>query len=401
MSLKGQLEAFYLASLLQLLSHESKTGVLQVNGGGNKVKIFVKNGLVVYASSSQKQHRLGHLLKVGGLVSPGDLHKYLQLARKKKQKVGRVLVEEGVVSKKDLTKLLRHQVKEILNDLFLWKSGEFEFKEISFSVEGQLITEINTMEIVLEASRRTDEWSVITKHITDDSLVFKPSQQGQSQEEVKLDKREWRILSLIDGRRTVKQVVADSGLGEFVAFKTIYSLLFSGFIEKSTAGPEKTADLARYSDMIGTYNDILRVVHTNLETELGNRVYTLFDECKTELVPKQKKLLRHFDVKKAAKANTEKILESMDGFKDFYEGRISLVHSFNSLLLCILQKAADIVGTRIIQKALEQTEQLIAYVKEFQNEATEKIKIVYEVENIFEEVRKGILAREKSKGKLW
>lgn len=401
MSLKGQLEAFYLASLLQLLSHESKTGVLQVSGGGNKVKIFVKDGLVVYASSSQKQHRLGHLLKVSGLVSPEDLHKYLQLARKKKQKVGRVLVEEGVVSKKDLTKLLRHQVKEILNDMFLWKSGEFEFKEIPFSVQGQLITEINTMEIVLEASRRTDEWSVITKHITDDSLVFKPSQQGQSQEEVKLDKREWRILSLIDGRRTVKQVVTDSGLGEFVAFKTIYSLLFSGFVEKSTAGPEKTGDLARYSDMIGTYNDILRVVHTNLETELGNRVYTLFDECKTELVPKQKKLLKHFDVKKDAKANTEKMLEGMDGFKDFYEGRISLVHSFNSLLLCILQRAADIVGARIIQKALEQTEQLLAYVKEFQNEATEKIKIVYEVENMFEEVRKGILGRDKSKGRLW
>jgi len=401
MSLKGQLEAFYLASLLQLLSHESKTGVLQVSGGGNKVKIFVKDGLVVYALSSQKQHHLGHLLKVGGLVPPGDLHKYLQLARKKKQKVGRVLVEEGVISKKDLTKLLRHQVKEIVNDMFLWKSGEFEFKEIPFSVGGQLITEINTMEIVLDASRRTDEWSVITKHITDDSLVFKASQQGESQEEIKLDKREWRILSLIDGRRTVKQVVTESGLGEFVAFKTIYSLLFSGFVEKSTAGPEKTGDLARYSDMIGTYNDILRVVHTNLETELGNRVYTLFDECKTELIPKQRMLLKHFDVKKDAKANTEKMLESMDGFKDFYEGRISLVHSFNCLLLGILEKAADIVGARIIQKALEQTEQLLAYVKEFQNEATEKIKIVYEVENIFEEVRTGILGREKSKAKLW
>ncbi|MDY6953900.1 MAG: DUF4388 domain-containing protein [Thermodesulfobacteriota bacterium] len=401
MSLKGQLEAFYLASLLQLLSQESKTGVLQVSGGGHNVKVFVKDGLVVYASSSQKQHRLGHLLKAGGFISPEDLHKCLQLARKRKQKIGRVFVEEGLVSKKDLTKLLRRQVKEILNDMFFWKTGQFEFKEIPFSVEGQLITEINIMEIVLDASRRTDEWSVITKHITDDSLVFKPSAQGQRQEGVKLDKREWGVLSLIDGRRTVKQVVTESGLGEFVAYKTIYSLLLSGFVEKSAAGPEETGDLARYADMIGTYNDILRVVHTNLETELGKRVYTLFDKCKGELVPKQKKLLTHFDVKKDAKVNTEKVLEGMDGFKDYYEGRISLVHSFNSLLLGVLEKAADIVGARIIQRALEQTEQLLAYVKEFQNEATEKIKIVYEVENIFQQVRKGLSEKEKSKGRLW
>jgi hypothetical protein len=401
MSLKGQLEAFYLASLLQLLAHESKTGVLQVSGGGNKVKVFVKDGLVVYASSSQKEHRLGHLLKIGGYVSPEDLHQCLLLARQRKQKVGRVLVDEGAVSKKDLKKLLRQQVKEILNDMFLWKTGEFEFKEISFSVAGQLVTEINAMEIVLDTSRRTDEWSVITKHITDDSLVFRPSEQGQRQEEVKLNKREWGVLSLIDGRRTVKQVVADSGLGEFAAFKTIYSLLFSGFIEKSTAGPERTGDLARYSDIVGTYNDIFRVVYSNLETELGKRVYTLFDECKKGLVPKQKGLLQSFHVNKDANTNTENILDSMDGFKDFYEGRIALVHSFNSLLLSVLRRAAEIVGAKIIQRVLAQTEQLLAYVKEFQNEATEKIKIVYEVENIFEEVRKGLLGREKSKGRLW
>jgi hypothetical protein len=399
MSLKGELEAFYLASLLQLLAHESKTGVLQVSDGSNKVKVFIKDGLVVYASSSQKEHRLGHLLRIGGLVSPEDVHKCLQLAQKRKQKVGRVLVEEGFISKKNLKKLLRHQVKEILNDIFLWKSGDFEFKEIPFSIEGQLITQINTMEIVLEASRRTDEWSVITKHITDDNLIFKPSPQEQSQDEIKLDKKEWRILSLMDGNRTVKQVVNDSGLGEFVAYKTIYSLLFSGFIEKSVAGPEKTGDVARYSDMIGTYNDILRVVHINLETELGNRVYTMFDECKDELVPKQKALLKNLDVRKEGNVNVEMILESMGGFKDFHEGRVFLVHSFNSLLLSILNKAAAVVGAKIIQRTLKQTEQLLAYVKEFQNEATERIKIVYEVENILAEVKKSITGTEKPKRK--
>ncbi|NVL92262.1 MAG: DUF4388 domain-containing protein, partial [Desulfobacterales bacterium] len=59
MSLKGKLEAFYLASLLQLLSHEKKTGVLQLSDGDNIVKIFVKDGVIVYASSSQREFRLG------------------------------------------------------------------------------------------------------------------------------------------------------------------------------------------------------------------------------------------------------------------------------------------------------------------------------------------------------
>ena len=94
MSLKGGLETFYLASLLQLLSTDQKTGVLQVSDGENYVKIFMKDGIIVYASSSKKEHLLGHLLKVKGMISDEDLQKCLELGKVNRQKLGRILVEE-------------------------------------------------------------------------------------------------------------------------------------------------------------------------------------------------------------------------------------------------------------------------------------------------------------------
>lgn len=390
MSLKGKLEAFYLASLLQLLSHEKKTGVLQLSDGDNIVKIFVKDGVIVYASSSQREFRLGHLVTIKGIVPAEKVHECLGLAKKKRQSLGKILVEKGYISKQNLKDLLQQQAKEILNSVFLWKTGKFEYKDAPLSVEGKLVTQMNTLEIILESSRLTDEWSVITKQINDGNLIFKPSKKSQDLDEVKLDKKEWRVLSLMDGIRPVKQVVKDSGLGEFVTYKTIYTLLFSGFIEKSEAGYEESKYVADYSDVISTYNDILRVVHRNLEAEVGDRAFAIFDKCKTELVPKQRALLKAFEVRKDAKINVKAILEDMSGFKDFHEGRVSLVHSFNSLLLGILDRAAKLVGQGIIRKTLNETEQLLSYVKEFQTEATEKIKIVYEVENILAEVRENI-----------
>ncbi len=399
MSLKGKLEAFYLASLLQLLSNEKKTGVLQLSDGDNIVKIFVKDGVIVYASSSQREFRLGHLVRIKGIVPAEKVHECLLLAKKKRQSLGRILVEKGYISKQNLKELLQQQAKEILNSVFLWKTGEFEYKDAPLSVEGKLVTQMNTLEIILESSRLTDEWSVITKQINDDSLVFKPSKKSQDLDEVKLDKKEWRVLSLMDGIRPVKQVVKDSGLGEFVTYKTIYTLLFSGFIEKTEAGYEESKYIADYSDVITTYNDILRVVHRNLEAEVGDRAFAIFDKCKTELVPKQRALLKAFEVRKDAKSNAKVILQDMSGFKDFHEGRVSLVHSFNSLLLGILDRAAKLVGQGIIRKTLNETEQLLSYVKEFQTEATEKIKIVYEVENILAEVRENIGKERKVKAK--
>ena len=399
MSLKGKLEAFYLASLLQLLSHEKKTGVLQLSDGDNIVKIFVKDGVIVYASSSQREFRLGHLVRIKGIVPAEKVQECLLLAKKKGQSLGKILVEKGYISKQNLKELLQQQAKEILNSVFLWKTGEFDYKDAPLSVEGKLVTQMNTLEIILESSRLTDEWSVITKQINDGNLIFKPSRKSQDLDEVKLDKKEWRVLSLMDGIRPVKQVVKDSGLGEFVTYKTIYTLLFSGFIEKTEAGYEESKYIADYSDVITTYNDILRVVHRTLEAEVGDRAFAIFDKCKTELVPKQRALLKAFEVRKDAKFNVKSILGDMSGFKDFHEGRVSLVHSFNSLLLGILDRAAKLVGQGIIRKTLNETEQLLSYVKEFQTEATEKIKIVYEVENILAEVRENIGKEKKVKAK--
>jgi hypothetical protein len=39
----------------------------------------------------------------------------------------------------------------------MWKKGNFEFSQSHFNLTGHVITELNTMELILEASRRVDE----------------------------------------------------------------------------------------------------------------------------------------------------------------------------------------------------------------------------------------------------
>ena len=202
MSLKGNLETFNLTSLLQLLSDDQKTGVLQVNNNENSVKIFMKDGIIVSATSTQSNMQLGNLLLSRRILSRDNLKGCLTEAKGKKLKLGSVLVKNGYCSKENLRDLLHYQVKEILYSLFLWNSGEFEYKDVDLKVEGKLLTIINTMEILLEASRRIDEWSLITKQIPSDDIIFKLSDKREHKDEVTLNKDEWNTLSLIDGNRT-------------------------------------------------------------------------------------------------------------------------------------------------------------------------------------------------------
>ena len=88
MALQGNLETFFLASVFQLLCNDKKTGVLQVGDEGNEVKVYFKEGTVIYAISSQKEHRIGYFLKSKGMLSERDLQKCLQVAKQKKFQLG-------------------------------------------------------------------------------------------------------------------------------------------------------------------------------------------------------------------------------------------------------------------------------------------------------------------------
>lgn len=233
MALRGNIETFYLSSLLQLLSNDNKTGVLQLSSRDDIVKIFFKEGTIIYATSSKKEDRLGYILKSEGIIGTEELKNCLQIAEQQKQKLGKILVEKGHISTEDLGKFLHFQVEQILYNLFMWKKGEFLYEDTAVDLEEQIVVQIDTMGIILEASRRVDEISVLTKQIPRNNEVLKLSDRVKEKEEIKLNAREWPILSLIDGRRTIQQVIHESGYDEFEVYKILYSLISSGLVEKS------------------------------------------------------------------------------------------------------------------------------------------------------------------------
>jgi hypothetical protein len=238
------------------------------------------------------------------------------------------------------------------------------------------------MAIVLEATRRIDEWSVIKKLIPDDQLVFKILERSQGNDNV--TKNEWRVLSLINGHRTISELINESGYSDFAVFKIVYSLMLSGIIEKVEHPRETNKSLIDYSGVTTIYNDIFQVIHRDLKAEVGKSVFTLFDECKAELVYKQRNILRGFDLNKKVTTNLQGILEGMAAFKGYEEGLAFLVHSFDSLLKSLLKKEAELLGRQMTEKTLNEIKQTLSYIDEYHKSSNEKIWIINQIENTLE-----------------
>jgi len=399
MNLQGDFEGLTLASILQLLCNDQKTGVLTVTSVNEKSRVFFEQGTIVYASSSLKKSRLGFLIRNDGVISAQQLQKCLTLAQKERVHLGKIMVEKGYISLDTLKKYNTKQVEAILYDLLFWEKGKFEYKDTRLDLKGMIVTQLNPMRLILEASRRIDELSVLKKLIPSDRLVFKMSGKIQSKEEIKLNANEWRVLSLIDGTRTVRQIITESGYDEFAVYKIFYSVISSGLIEQEEEIQLNDGQMANgYSAILTVFNDVFQSIKKNIVDELGDRSYSLFEESKIHLGGETKDLFKDYHPDNNKNSNLQAINSALKDLEHIKNRKEFLISGFAEYCSQVLKKTGSILGVHPLIRVLDDIEKVLEYVKKYQTGSKEKNKIVNDMRNVIDAIRSEFKTREK-KGK--
>ena len=143
--LSGKIQATPLPVILESLQKKKATGTLTVSCRGVDRCIHVKDGQIIFATSSDVHDRLGETLVREGMISKEKLETALKLYSKNVgfKKFGAILVENGFISPKDLFSGLKAQVKDIIYNIFLWDDAEYRF-------EGRLPADIIKLQINLQ-----------------------------------------------------------------------------------------------------------------------------------------------------------------------------------------------------------------------------------------------------------
>ncbi|MFY9942704.1 MAG: DUF4388 domain-containing protein [Desulfobacterales bacterium] len=415
MNLKGDFDPSSLASILQLLSNEKKTGVLRVVNDDNEVRIFIQDGAIIYAMGSQKEGRLGHLLISKGMITADQLQQCLTEARSQKLAMGKILVGRGFISPEQLKTVIRKQAEFIIFNLFFWDQGSFEYTDARLNLNGLVVTRLDIMSIILEATRRIDEMSILKKQIASDRIVFRISQKTPNQREITFNTLEWRFMTLVDGSRTVRELVEVSGYDEFVVYQVLTSLLASGVIEKDQHSAGQLEGAARreaaQERVIAVYNDIFCGLHQHLVAAHGRWLFTALEQFNGDLEhpdwrriqdgyryersrwvtavmeslkrgfqPLQKTLIQNFHPDQPAGVNIQAVKETLKRFQAFEAGHDFLIISLNDFLLNTLGEMPQFLGvapTRALMADIRQrlqapdvSDQPLAEVQRLQQDLT-------------------------------
>ena len=243
--LSGDLAIVPIGAVLQLLQLEAESGVLFVTDGKSEVTIAMRRGLIdlVQARGAGAEFRLGRYFVELGLVSPADIDGTLRAVSRKsdvpssgRRLLGDLLVDSGRVTPSQLRDALARQSSELVYDVLRWPAGRFEFrKEPAPPLAESAMLALPVASVVMEGFRRVDEWRQIESRLGNfDSVLVADTGAVDAVGVQRLAGAEQRLLEMIDGERTVREVVEQSHMSSFDACKILFQLLESRLVRGRT-----------------------------------------------------------------------------------------------------------------------------------------------------------------------
>ena len=145
------------------------------------------------------------------------------------------MIDEGYITDKVLESFVSEQIQETIFDLMRWDEGDFDFEAMPEAVEEDIGLSVSIENVIMEGSRRLEEWTRIKKKIPSVDVVFKmATAPGEGTFEISLKPMEWNLLLLVDGTRSVAELAHETDRTDFEVARIIYGLFSAGLLEFAT-----------------------------------------------------------------------------------------------------------------------------------------------------------------------
>ena len=223
MALIGSIEEIGITDILQLLALSQKTGILTVRNERNEEVgvIYLKDGRISYGML--RNVGLEDRLIQEGRVSQAEVHQ-MKSTMKAGESIEDALLRSKLLDVLDMRKYLRRFAEETIYLLCGQKKGIFQFERRNPPLNPDLSLYLKTDTLIIESSRRMDEWNRIRERLPSPESVLELSPNHRNWKERSPKPLESTLLSLVEQGKPLQEVYEIMGEG-FTTLNTLYTLL--------------------------------------------------------------------------------------------------------------------------------------------------------------------------------
>jgi len=204
----GDLGEEPLPEILRTIHHHRVPGVVTATSGDIVKKIYLMGGNVIFATSSDLRDSLGAYLKQSAVISSAELRLSVdRIDASQGKRHGELLVEMGVLTPEVLRQIVTEQVKAILYSVFSWEKGSVTFEVGRFRKDELIQLDVPTPQAIADGVRLLPDPRRVVLRLGPSWTVFDRGEVSAEASGVSWSAAELKLLSLVDGRRTLRDLI--------------------------------------------------------------------------------------------------------------------------------------------------------------------------------------------------
>ena len=233
MALRGNLRDFSITQLLNLINLASKTGTLVVEGPIETARIAFREGKLAYAEIGKEDGSLASVLHQAKKLTTVQFRSIRQgAAHISDKELGLLLINAGYLTQDDILTNLQQHFSDIVQRLFTWVEGFFHFDNDLLPPDERISVRLDLENLIMEGTRQLREWEQLQDEIPSLDMALKfTDRPGTNLRNINLSVEEWRVVSYINPRNTMRQIAVATKMNELEMRRIVYGLLQAGLVD--------------------------------------------------------------------------------------------------------------------------------------------------------------------------
>lgn len=241
---EGRLEGTTVPEVLWGLAQEHHTGTLVLERRGVTKTLALRDGRVVFATSTDPDDQLGpFLLRRGEIGLTGWLDADARLEGG--QRLGESLVELGLLAPSALPRAVQEQVREIALSVFAWRDGGWRVTKVVWSGHEAITLDLAVEDLILAGTRRVRDWDWVRRVVGGSRAVYRATPASRD-DAAGLGLTERLILEQLELPLRVDQLCSAVYAPTHDIYRALWALYVTGRVERlerralASVGPSET-----------------------------------------------------------------------------------------------------------------------------------------------------------------
>jgi two-component system, OmpR family, response regulator len=239
---RGDLSQTALPEILYTIDRFQVPGVIEACRGEVVKQVFIKEGNVVHATSTDRGDSLGTYLQRSGVLTPDVYLETMRERERSNRRYGVLLIERGLLSPAEIYRAIRKQIEAIVWSLFYWQEGSVVFSIGEFRESDSVRIQLPMRQVILQGIKRAPDAKTLVARLGRKETVLDPCYKTEQLIELALDGDEYKLLGLVDGKRSLFEVCTQGPYSASENAKLLYAFqilqLIRGAAVVSAAPPE-------------------------------------------------------------------------------------------------------------------------------------------------------------------